>query len=252
MSKFMIAGLLSFFAALGSALAQPPAGYETIYNAPTRVNVGGRPVIADIAFHADMRAAQNRDLRLVLTTDVTKFVTETERDLENWIANRRADCGERWKSGDPDISFPEGAIRFAIYLEIEYWTCGWNGRGRPARLAQETGSVDVTLVPFVADGKLQARLCEFGIDERTGVSKYLPLEFVVKRALEQELNKLNDNPKFYRAPQPLFGEGFSYEGISAEESDDGQVVITARYKAAGAPAAFDRIVEKLRREGITQ
>ncbi|MEO1136625.1 MAG: hypothetical protein AAFW68_08455, partial [Pseudomonadota bacterium] len=227
MLKFTIAAFLTALALSATCQAQAPDGYDTIYDAPTRVNLGGRPVIADIAFHADRQAAQDGDLRLVLTTDVTKFVTETEQDLENWIARRRADCGERWKSGDPDISFPENAIRFAIYLEIEYWTCGWNGRGRPSRVAQETGSVDVTLIPFVENGKLQARLGAFSIEERTGISKYLPLEFIVRRALEQELANLNKNPKFYRAPQPLLSEGFTYQSIEANEDEDGHVVITA-------------------------
>lgn len=252
MLKSIMAVFLLALAISASAFAQAPDGYETIYDAPTRVNLGGRPVIADIAFHADRRAAQDGDLRLVLTTDVTKFVTETEEDLENWIARRRADCGERWKSGDPDISFPANAIRFAIYLEIEYWTCGWNGKGQPTRMAQETGSVDVTLIPFVENGKLQARLGSFTIEERTGISRYLPLEFLVKRALEQELVKLNDNPKFYRAPQPLLSEGFAYQSIEADEDKDGEIVITARYKAQGSSAAFNRITAKLTSEGITQ
>jgi len=236
----------------GAAFAQAPAGYDEIYSAPTKVNLGGRPVIADIAFHADMAAAKKNGLKLALVTDVTKFVIETEQDLENWIAARDADCGERWSSGKPDIGFPQSAIRFRLYLEIEYWACGWNGKGAPGRLAQETGSVDVTLIPYIEDGKLQARLGNFSLENRSGISKYLPLEFVVRRALEQELVKLNKNQKFYRAPQPLYDEGFIYESISAVESRDGQVVITALYSAEGSAAAFDRIKRKLRTTGITQ
>ncbi|GJL92340.1 hypothetical protein [Hyphococcus sp.] len=235
-----------------AAFAQAPAGYQEIYSAPTKVNLGGRPVIAEIAFHADMAAAKQNDLRLALVTDVTKFVVETEQDLENWIAARDADCGERWSSGEPDISFPQTAIRFQLYLEIEYWACGWNGKGTPGRLALETGSVDVTLIPYIEDGKLQARLGNFSLDDRSGISKYLPLEFVVRRALEQELAKLNKNQKFYRAPQPLFDEGFAYESISAVEGGDGRIVITAKYAAKRSAAAFDRIKRKLRTDGITQ
>ena len=244
--------LLAAFTLSGAAFAQAPAGYEKIYDAPTRVNLAGRPVYADIEFHTDRAAAKRGDLKLALVTDVTKFVTETETDLENWIAGRRADCGERWKSGKPRISFPENAIRFAIYLEIEYWSCGWSGKAAPTRFAQETGSVDVTLVPYIENGKLQARLGAFGLSEQTGLSKYLPLEFVVRRALEQELAKLNDNPKFYRAPQPLLDEGFSYEGMSAAETSDGRVIITALYRARGEEAALTRITQKLRTSGVTQ
>ncbi len=246
--------IIGFIAALFStaALAQAPAGYDEIYNAPTRVNLAGRPVVADIEFHADMAAARQGDLRLALVTDVTKFVVETEQDLENWIAGRYSECGERWRSGEPSISFPANAIRFAIYLDIEYWSCGWNGKGAPGRIAQETGSVDVTLIPYVENGKLQARLGDFSLGERTGITKYLPLEFVVRRALEQELLKLNDNPKFYRAPQPLHAEGFQYESMSAIETPEGRVVITALYRASGTAAAFDRVKRKLRDDGITQ
>ena len=235
----------------GAAAAQPPAGYEKVYGAPTKVNLGGRPVIADIEFHLDTTARQG-GLRLALVTDVTKFVTETEQDLQNWIAARRNDCGERWKSGKPRISFPENAIRFAIYLEIEYWSCGWNGKGTPTRFAQETGTIDVTLVPYVVDGKLQARLGAFSISERTGISKYLPLEFVVRRALEPELAKLNNNPKFYRAPQPLYDEGFTYEAISAAITREDRIVITAHYKAMGDDDTVDQIIRDLRTTGITQ
>jgi hypothetical protein len=244
--------VLIFGALLTPARAQAPAGYEKIYDAPTTVNLAGRPVVADIAFHTDRAAARRGDLRLALVTDVTEFVAETEQDLENWIAGRRADCGERWKSGDPRISFPQNAIRFAIYLEIEYWTCGLRGQGEPSRLAQETGNVDVTLIPYVENGKLQARLGAFDLSEQTGLSKYLPLEFVVGRALEQELAKLNDNPKFYRAPQPLFAEGFVYEGMRAAKTADGRIIITALYRAEGDEAALDRIVRGLRSQGITQ
>ncbi|PQA88577.1 hypothetical protein [Hyphococcus luteus] len=244
-----------FLAALflaGAASAQAPPGYEKIYDEPTTVNLAGRPVIADIAFHADRAATRRGDLKLALVTDVTEFVTQTEDDLKNWIAARRNTCGERWKSGPPRIGFPESAIRFGIYLEIEYWSCGLRGQGAPTRLAQETGSVDVTLIPYIENGKLQARLGVFDLSEQTGLSKYLPLEFVVRRALEQELAKLNDNPKFYRAPQPLAGEGFVYEDISAAQTKDGRIVITALYRANGDGSTFDRIVRKLRADGVTQ
>lgn len=237
---------------VAAARAQAPAGYETIYDAPTRVNLGGRPVIADIAFHADMAAARRGTLRLALTTDVTKFVEDTERDLENWVAARRQDCGERWGAGAPYIGFPSGAIRFAIDLELEYWTCGWNGKGAPVRIAREAGSVDVTLIPEIIDGKLQARLGDFSIDNRSGVSRYLPLEFVIRQILGQELKKLNDNPKFHRAPKPLYGAGFHYESISADVTPDNRVVITALYAANGPAETLDRLVEKIRADGITQ
>lgn len=238
-----------FCALFSPASAQAPAGYEKIYDAPTKVNLGGRPVIADIEFHERTSGGKRR---LALVTDVTKFVVETETDLKNWIANRRNDCGERWNSGPPRISFADNAIRFAIYLEIEYWTCGWNGKGTPGRVAQETGTVDVTLIPYIEDGKLQARLGAFTLSEQTGISKYLPLEFMVRRALEQELNKLNQNPKFFRAPQPLFDESFVYEDISAAETDDDRIVITALYAADQSQAAIDRILRRLRSEGVTQ
>ena len=241
-----------FLYSFGGAVAQAPAGYTRIYDAPTQVNLAGRPVTADIEFHADKTAAARGDLRLALVTDVTKFVLETETDLKNWIAGRRDECGERWKSGEPRISFPENAISFSIYLEIEFWNCGWNGKGAPGRFAQETGKVEVTLIPFIEDGKLQARLGLFTLSDQTGLSKYLPMEFVIKRALEQELVKLNKNQKFYRAPQPLYDEGFSYQSITAVEDKNRRVVITAIYKADGDASAFDRITRRLRTEGITQ
>jgi len=248
-SFFHFLTLLVFNALVTPASAQAPAGYDKIYDAPTQVNLGGRPVIADIEFHQKSTSGKTQ---LALVTDVTKFVVETENDLKNWIANRRNECGERWKSGEPRISFPDNAIRFAIYLEIEYWSCGWNGKGTPGRMAQETGTVDVTLIPYVEKGKLQARLGAFTLSEQTGISKYLPLEFIVRRALEQELDKLNDNPKFYRAPQPLFDENFAYEGITAAETEDDRIIITARYAAAPTPGAMDRILARLRTQGITQ
>jgi len=254
MRNLFAPGALAFVSAcvLAPAMAQPPANYETIYDEPTDVNLGGRPVVADIALHADMDAAREGKLRLVLTTDVTKFITETERDLENWIAARHDECGERWKAGEPLIDFPAGAIRFALDLEIEYWTCGWNGKAKPGRKAHEAGSIDVTLIPYVAGGKLQTRLDKFAIEDRRGVSKYLPLEFIIRRAIDQELIKLNNNPKFYRAPKPLYGEGFRYQSISGDKGPDGRVVITARYRASGSVEKLDRVVEQVRAEGISQ
>ena len=243
-------GMVAFAAfAVATAKAGAPQGYEKFYDAPTRVNMGGRPVTADIALYADMTAAARRDLRIALVTDVTTFIEETERDLENWIRTRRDECGERWMAGEPVIGFPAGAIRFALDLEYEYWNCGWNGEGRPWRAARETGSIDATLIPEVIDGRLQARLGNLTIDQRTGINRYLPLEFVTRRILERELANLNENPKFFRAPQPFHREGFVYEAIDADR-ENGRVIITARYAATGDAATLDRLTQALLEDGI--
>ena len=234
------------------ASAQAPAGYEVFYEAPTRVNLGGRWVVAEIALYADMAAAHQGDLEVALVTDVTEFIEEVERDLEVWVATNQERCGERWGAGDPLIEFPPGAIRFALELDLELWNCGWNGKADPTRYAYEAGKVDVTLGPYVEDGKLQARLDAFSIDEQQGVSKYLPLEFVVRRVLNGELRKLNENTKFYRAPQPFFAGGFSYHSIGAQKKPDGHVVITARYSADGGPQDLDALAAAIRANGITQ
>lgn len=234
-----------------TAFAAASAGYETIYDAPTRVNLGGRPVIANIALSTDRAAAKKGELKLVLTTDVTDFIADTERDLEKWVAAHQDRCGQRWGAGKPYIGFPKGAIRFALDIELEVWNCGWNGKGEPSRLTLDTGKVDVSLIPFAVDGKLQARLGEFKIDNRSGVSKYLPLEFVVRSILEQEIKKLNRNPKFYKAPKPLIEEGFVYESIAGDRNEQGRVIITARYRATGKESTLKRVADRVRAEGIT-
>jgi hypothetical protein len=234
------------------AFAQLPPGFELFYNGPTNVNLAGRPVTADIALYADLPAAKRGDLRIALRTDVTGFIEQTEQDLENWVATHRSDCGERWSAGEPYIGFPAGAIRFRIDIDLEYWTCGLDGKGEPSRLAHESGTVDVTLKPYVADGKLQASVSAFSIDVKTGVTKYLPLEFVVRRMVDAELKKLNQNRKFYRSPNPLFAEGFAYESIAAAKTPEDHVIITAHYKAKGSSDAFKRIAAKMRTDGITQ
>ena len=239
----------AFFALTSAAIAGAPAGYEKFYDAPTRVNMGGRPVTAEIALYADMDAASRGKMEIALVTDVTSFIEETERDLENWIATHQQECGERWGAGKPLIGFPRGAVRFALSLEYEYWNCGWNGKGRPWRAIRETGAIDVTIIPAVVDGKLQARLGEFTIDQRSGVNKYLPMEFVTRRIIESELTQLNDNPKFYRAPQPFHNEGFTYRSIEADR-ENGRVIITARYAADNEYDALDRIAEALLDDGI--
>jgi len=243
--------LLAALLASAPVWAQAPDGYEEFYSAPTDANLGGRPVVADIALYADIGAAASGDLRIALVTDVTKFIEETERDLENWVAARQERCGERWGAGESLIDFPPDAIRFALDLEVELWNCGWNGKGDPGRLAREAGRIDVTLDPYVEDGKLQARLADFAIDDRAGVSKYLPLEFLAKRVIDRELNKLNQNRKFYRAPQPLFDEGFVYVSIRGDEAD-GRVWITAQYRTEGGPEDLERLAERMASEGITQ
>ena len=244
---FLCVGVLS-----PGALAQAPAGYEAFYDEATRVNLGGRWVVADITLYADMAAAHQGDLNVALVTDVTEFIAEVETDLENWVATNQERCGERWAAGDPLIEFPTGAIRFALELELEVWNCGWNGKGEPGRFTHEAGKVDVTLEPYVEDGKLQSRLSAFSIDIERGVSRFLPLEFVVRRVLDSELKKLNDNRKFYRSPQPLYGKGFRYHSITAQKRADDHVVITARYEAKGSLDALDVLAEKIREDGITQ
>lgn len=233
-------------------MAQAPDHFSLIYDEPTNVNLGGRPVIADIAFYTDEEAAFDEDLQLALVTDVTKFVEETERDLENWIAAHQNRCGERWGAGEPTIAFPEGQIRFALYLEYELWNCGLRGRGEPGRFTRETGEIDVTLEPYIEDGKLQARLAALSIDQRSGVSRYLPLEFVLRRVLTSEIDKLNLNQKFYQAPKPLIDDGFSYVSIDAEITEDERTVITARYETSGERAVLDRLMTRIREDGITQ
>ncbi len=251
MKKFIF-GVLAAIASAAPASAQPWIGHEVIYEGPTPVNLAGRPVVADIALHADMNAGAKGVLRVALVTDVTKFVTQTEADLENWIATKQARCGERWKAGEPLIDFPQGAIRFAMDLEIELWTCGAGGKGEPGRLARETGRVDVTLIPFVEEGKLQARLGEFSILNRTGLSKYLPLEFVVRGALDQEIGRLNKNPKFFRAPKPFIGLGYKYESMKGVKRPDGRIIITARYRASGDSARYAVLAARMREAGISQ
>lgn len=244
------AALAILIVAGGVSYAAAPAGYETIYDAPTRVNLGGRPVVAGIALSTDRAAAKKGDLKLVLTTDVTDFITDTERDLEKWVAAHQDRCGQRWGAGKPYIGFPKGAIRFALDIELEVWNCGWNGKDDPSLLTIEAGKVDVTLVPSAIEGKLQASLGEFSISNRSGVSKFLPLEFVVRGVLEQEIKKLNQNPKFYKAPKPITDEGFVYESIFGRKNDKGRVIITARYRATGDEAALKRVADRVRAEGI--
>ncbi len=235
-----------------SVTGQSVVGHSTVYSEATNVNLGGRWVVADITLLSDDAALDHDRVRLALVTDVTKFIAETQTDLENWIATHQERCGQRWGAGDPVIDFPQGEIRFALELELEVWNCGWNGKADPSRFAREAGLVDVTLEPFVEDGKLQARLSSFTVTEREGMSKYLPLEFIISQMLTGELKKLNANKKFYQPPEPLFAEGFSYESIVGDKAADGAVVITARYKADGGRDKIDRVIEKLRTDGLTQ
>lgn len=243
--------LVAALAFPAAALAAPPKGYEAIYDAPTRVNMGGRPVTADIALYADQAAAKKGDLKLVLVTDVTDFIVDVEKDLEKWVATHQDRCGQRWNAGKPLIDFPKGAIRFALDIELEVWNCGWDGKGEPGRMMLETGRIDVTLIPAAVDGKLQASLGELTIDNRSGVSKYLPLEFVTQSIVEQELKKLNQNPKFYKAPKPFVDEGFVYEAIAGETGADKRVTITARYRAKGKESALKKVADRVRAEGIS-
>ena len=242
----------AFAAAASGALAQAPKGYEKFYDGPTKVNFAGRPVIADISLHAAKRAAERGDLRVVLVTDVTPFVEETARDLENWVATNQARCGERWKASEPRITFPDGEIGFSVDVELEVYNCGFFGRGDPNRIAREAGRVDVVLDPYAEDGKLQARLRTFTVTERQGVSKYLPLETVAKRFINSEIDKLNKNVKFYRPPNPLYREGLGYLWITGKESDAGAVIITARFHGKGEGQALDRIARDMAAEGLTQ
>ena len=234
-----------------ASLAAPPKGYETIYDAPTRVNMGGRPVTAGIQLHTDKKAAAAGDLKLVLSTDVTPFIADVEKDLEKWVATHQERCGQRWGTGTPVIEFPPGAIRFALEIEYEVWNCGWDGKGDPGRFIAEAASIDVTLDPYVENGKLQARLADLSIDNRSGVSKFLPLESALKPILNEELKKLNANPKFYKAPQPFISEGFVYESLTGKRNAQGRVLITARYRAKGDASKLTKVVDRVRVEGIS-
>lgn len=261
------AAAAAFVFAASSAFAAPPAkpapaptmaplpampGFTPFYAAPTKVNLAGRPVVADIALSADMAALKKGDLRVDLTTDVTKFVDQTEKDLKAYIAGRVERCGERWSSNQPEIAFPANAIRFRIAIVVEYWQCGLDGKARPARMTRDAGAIDVTLEPYVDQGRLQARLGAFDITVTQGMGKYTPLEFVARRAVEGELKKLNANPKFWRPPQPLFAETLRYDAIRAAVGADKRVVITARYRTIGKETALPRLADRMRKTGVTQ
>ena len=249
MNKYIMAMIGVAAAIIGQPLAQVPDGHEQIYDEPTRVNLGGRWVIADIALYGD--APRTNQLQLALVTDVTKFIKETENDLKNWVATNQDRCGNRWGAGEPQISFPGDSIRFVLELELQVWSCGFRGRGEPGMMAREAGKIDVVLDPYIEGGKLQARLGSFKVEERQGISRILPLEFIAKRVIDAELEKLNENPKFYRAPQPLLDKGFRYRSIEAIKNDE-TVIITARFSAIGSPDKFDQLVSDIRRDGITQ
>lgn len=229
-----------------------PAGYTEFYRGPTRVNLAGRTVSADIALSANLASAKSGDLRVALTTDVAGFVAETEADLKAHIAGLSRVCGERWSASDPEIAFPERAMRFRMGLTLEYWTCGWDGKGAPQRVTQDSGVIDVTLAPYVETGMLQARLAAFDIEVTKGLGKYLPLEFAARRALEDQLKKLNQNPKFTRAPDPLYSETFRYESIAAVAETKDRIIITARYRTIGEAQALARIAARMKQEGLTQ
>ncbi|MBT8472828.1 MAG: hypothetical protein KJN99_09520 [Marinicaulis sp.] len=249
MKKFVLAAIGVAAAIIGQSLAQIPDGHEEIYNEPTRVNLGGRWVVADIALYAD--APRTNQLHLALVTDVTKFIKETENDLKNWVATNQDRCGNRWGAGEPQISFPGDSIRFVLELELQVWSCGIRRRGEPGMMAREAGKIDVVLDPYIEAGKLQARLRSFKVEERQGISRILPLEFIAKRVIDAELEKLNENPKFYQAPQPLLDSGFRYRSIEAFKDDD-TVMITARFSAIGSTDKFDELVTDVREDGITQ
>ncbi|MCB2114645.1 MAG: hypothetical protein KDD85_14025 [Parvularculaceae bacterium] len=251
LEKAFTAAVAAAFFAGGVSNAAASQRYETVYHAPTRVNLGGRPVTADIKLASDRAAAENGYALLVLITDVTDFIADVETDLEKWVAAHQDECGQRWKAGKPVIDFPDGAIRFALDLELDVYHCGWNGKSDPALLTSETGSVSATLTPSAVDGRLQAALSDFSIGNRGGVSKYLPLEFVTRAIIEQEIKKLNENPKFYKAPLPFADEGFGYAGIKGRTNKHGRVIIIAHYSTKGDAAKVARVVERVRAEGIS-
>lgn len=237
--------------AMGDASAHAPKNVAKFYEGPTKVNLGGRPVVASISLYTD-KSAPKGDLKITLVTDVTDFIVDVEKDLEKWVASRQDPCGERWNAGKPEITFPPGKISFALDIELQYWTCGFDGKGDPAQLAREGGSVEVILDPYVEGGLLQARLADFKISNRSGVSKYLPLEFVMRRILEQELKRLNENPKFRNAPKPLVDEGLTYETIVGVRNATDRVIINARYVGKGGKEKLDRIARRMKAEGLTQ
>ena len=252
---FSAAAAFSGDAEPDSAEATAPIGpdaFELVYNEPTNVNLGGRPVTADIAYFIDSDGLGDGQIRLALVTDVTAFIQETQDDLKWWVSTNQDRCGQRWSAGEPIISFPDEAIRFQLELALEVYNCGWNRKSDPSRMAREAGAIDVTLSPYVENGRLQSRLEDFSIDQRAGVSKYLPLEFVAKRVIENEIAKLNKNRKFYRAPSPLTEAGLSYEAIYAEKTETGRVVVTAIYKGSGDQSDIEALIEKTETDGITQ
>ena len=215
------------------------------YSAPTKVNMGGLPVVADI----DLFETGAAPVSIALVTDVTKFIEQTEHDLQNFVARRQNQCGERWSTGDPIIEFPQNRIRFKLDLDYQVWNCGLLGRGDPQRIIRETVDLDVTLIPRIEDGKLQAYLGDFSLGERTGVNRYLPIETILRKIVESDLRILNRNAKFYRAPQPFHREGFVYRNIRAD-IDGERVIITADYETSADRSAIARIGQALRDEGI--
>ena len=239
---------LTVFASLAAALSAPIASAQEptlIYSEPTQVNMGGRPVTADI----DLYTNPSDTITVLLVTDITKFIVETQEDLKAFVASRYNRCGERLQTSDPIIEFPADRIRFRLDLDYEVWNCGLLGDSEPRRVIRETIDLDVKLLPQIEDGKLQAYLDSFSLGERTGLNQFLPVETILQKIIESNLRTLNKNPKFYRAPQPFHREGFAYDAIRADLDGD-QVIITATYSADGDAATLDRLTASLRDDGI--
>ena len=150
--------------------------------------------------------------------------------IEKEINKRHRGCRERWSAWDGEVQIVDGMVSAKVTVRVEKWTCeNVLGKDVKARLARETATVRLLLQPSVVDGRLQAQLSGFSIDDLSTLLRQLGLEQFLRSWVVAELDRFNQDPAQNTLPDWLSSLGFQYEKVVLET-------------ASGAPVARVSIV----------
>ncbi len=129
----MRSGLLPAFAAVfcwitNIAMAQGLQGFDLIYDEPTKVNLGGRPVVADIALYTDQKKRRMASFSWRLLRTSQNLSLKPKATLRTGLRPTRNDAASAGMRERPSLNFHRAASDLPSILSLRSGTAAGTAR----------------------------------------------------------------------------------------------------------------------------
>jgi len=157
----------------------------------------------------------NSQLRIRTEIKSKEILLGLGKLLESEIRKNDNGCKERWSAWGGAASIQSNSLKLRVTTKIEKWACEKVfGSLFKTKLAQETGTIHVTIKPEVVAGGVEVRVTDFFIKDLGEIARQLGAEQKVKQALLLEIDKFNKDPNRAALPNEFSDLDFVYEDIS--------------------------------------